>query len=168
MKHSLAIAALIISLVPSLAIAQDAFDDATGAYVLAQNRDYTDVIGGLQATNYDIEDVSTTLLGRTMIVANNGLHRREIVVSRATGEILSDVLLDMPIDDDAAALQAAMAAGSEPVPEDDGISFDISGSVTVGINSGSGAYGSGSVSASQDNIGGSGVDATVTYSRGFD
>ncbi len=161
--------ATVILLLPTTTLAQDnAFEGGSGAYLLAQNRDYTDVINGLEATNYAIDDVSTTLLGRIMITASNGAHRREIVVSRSTGEILSDVLSDIPSDSDAAARQAAIAAASEPVPDDSGIDFHIGGSLKFGVNDKSGGYGRASVTARQNNIGGSNVDASISYSRGVD
>lgn len=167
MKLSIITTAILLS--PTTGLAQDsAFDDIAGTYQLAQSRDYTDVINGLEATDYAIEDVSTTLLGRTMITASNGAHRREIVVSRSTGEILSDVLTDIPVDRDEAARQAALAAASEPVPDDQPIDFHIGGSLKLGVNSGSGGYGRATVTARQNNIGGSNVDASVSYSRGFD
>ncbi len=154
---------------PTLAAAQNADLSGLGdSYQLAQNRDYTDVVNGLTATNYEIEGVSTTLLGRTRIMANNGQHRREVIVSRSTGEILSDVLLDLPADPQAVARQSALAAASEPKTNGTGSSVEFGGSLSIGVNSVTGGYGRATISARQRNIGGSNVDVGVSLSKGFD
>lgn len=161
--------ALVFATLPTEMIAQDAgFNSLSESYQLAQNRDHNDVINGLQATDYAIEDVSTTLLGRTKITANNGIHRREVVVSRSTGEILSDVLMDIPADAQTVARQAALAAASEPKADENQSGIEFGGSLTVGVNNRSGGYGRATVTARQNNIGGSNIDGTVSLSKGFD
>ncbi len=160
--------ALIIAAMPSPMIAQDAgFTSLSESYQLAQSRDYNDVVSGLQATDYMIEDVTTTLLGRTLITANNGTQRREVVVSRSTGEILSDVVMDLPIDQQSAAWQAARAANG-PTADETRSGIQFGGSVTVGINNQSGGYGQATLTARQDNIGGSNVSGAVSLSKGIE
>ncbi len=53
----------------------------------------------LQQRGYAIESVTTTMLGRVRIVAVNALHRRELVVSRASGQVLRDALVKVFRDD---------------------------------------------------------------------
>jgi hypothetical protein len=62
------------------------------AVQLAQARTIDDVIAQLQNSGYQVEDISRTLLGRIRVVASDGQTRREIVMSRATGEIFQDRL----------------------------------------------------------------------------
>lgn len=158
----------ITASIPTVGIAQNA--DLSGlaeTYEIAQNRDYHDVVNGLVVTNYEIEDVSTTTLGRTRIVANNGEHRREVIVSQTTGAVLSDLILDMPVSQQDAARQAAMAAASEPQTNQNRLGIDISGSVMLGVNNKSGGHGSATITAGKENIGGSTVDAWVSVTNGF-
>ena len=54
---------------------------------------YLDVIDALDRAGYNILSVGTTLLNRVRIRARNDQHVREIVVSRATGEILRDAVV---------------------------------------------------------------------------
>lgn len=54
---------------------------------------YVDVIANLEGTGYQIVDMRSTFLGRIKLRARNAIHMREIVVSRSTGEILSDVII---------------------------------------------------------------------------
>ena len=160
---------LILMFAPAAVVAQTAdYTGLAGSYEVAQNRDYNDVIRGLEATDYEIEDVSTTLLGRTRIMANNGLYRREVVVSSATGEILSDLLLELPLDDDTRDRRAAMAAGSDPKPDEGAVpQLDISGSITLGVNSNTGGFGRAGVTVGKENINGSGVSAWVSVYDNF-
>jgi hypothetical protein len=160
---------LTVTGAPAASIAQDTdLSGLAGSYRLAQNRDYNDVVNGLTATNYEIEEIGTTLLGRTRILANNGLHRREVVVSRTTGEVLSDMVLDMPNDPQAVARRAALAAASEPKTDDVSSPLEFGGSLSIGVNSESGGYGRATVNARQRNLGGSNVDVGVSLSKGFD
>lgn len=166
MKH-LTFAILLI-ITPQVVTAQTMDLSGLGnTYELAQNRDYTDVVRGLEAVDYQIEDVTTTLLGRTRIMASNGEHLREVIVSRTTGEVLSDLVLDVAPTAEAVARQAAIDAASEPKATDTGSEIQFNGSLTVGVNNQSGSFGRGSVSARKENIGGSGITRTVTYSNGF-
>ena len=59
---------------------------------LVQTRTLEDVVFQLQAAGYVIEDINRTFLGRLRIIALYGDTRREIVMSRSTGEIFSDTV----------------------------------------------------------------------------
>ena len=158
---------LSLAALPVTATAQNADYSGLGqTYELAQNRDYGDVVRGLEAVDYQIEDVTTTLLGRTRITANNGEHRREVIVSRTTGEVLSDMILDIQPDPDAVALQSALDAASDPRPESGQSGIEFSGSLTFGYNDRSGSSARGSITARQENIGGSGITGSITYGKG--
>lgn len=68
----------------SRAAAQDGFSVAQGA------RTYADVVGELQDSGYIVDAVTQTFLGRIRITARNAVQIREIIMSRSTGEIMSD------------------------------------------------------------------------------
>lgn len=53
-----------------------------------------EVIAQLQAAGYQVVDVSKTLLGRIKVTVQNEVHTREIFISRATGEIKQDVVVE--------------------------------------------------------------------------
>ncbi|WP_146636306.1 hypothetical protein [Nioella nitratireducens] len=55
---------------------------------------YLDVIDALDRDGYQILSVTTTLLNRVRIQARNDMHLREIVISRASGTILRDAILE--------------------------------------------------------------------------
>lgn len=55
---------------------------------------HLDVIEALEANGYVLLSVRETLLNRVRIRARNALHLREIVISRASGSILRDVVLE--------------------------------------------------------------------------
>lgn len=128
---------------------------ALGASVqLAQARTYVDVIGALEANGYSVQQVSTTWLGRVKISARNDVHLREVVVSRSTGEILSDAVVrvfaqaDTETDRQAAAGAGAGGAGSAGVDAGADLSVTLEagdGAASVGVD---GAGGSVSVGAS--------------------
>ncbi len=122
MKSSLIIAAAVTSCIlasPSLAQEFDA-----GSYALAQNRTFDDVVRSLENSGYTVTDITTTMLGRVRINAGNGVHQREVVVSRSTGEVLSDIVVSF--DDDAQANGPRAQVGP--------FGFSISGQVTIGRN----------------------------------
>ncbi|TQM94763.1 hypothetical protein [Roseinatronobacter monicus] len=58
------------------------------------NDHYIAVLQTLEQRGYSIVEVSSTLLNRLRIWAENNVHRREIVVSRANGRILRDVIVE--------------------------------------------------------------------------
>lgn len=116
MKHALT---LILALsLPITGHAQTSTTD--GTYQLAQNRTADDVVAALEYEGYLIDRVARTLLGRVQITATNELHQRRIVVSRHTGEILSDAIVTV--------FEAAQ--DSDPNKS----RLNISGSVTIGVN----------------------------------
>ena len=59
---------------------------------LVQSRTLEDVIFQLQTAGYEVEDITRTFLGRLRVVAKIDGTRREIIMSRSTGEILSDTV----------------------------------------------------------------------------
>lgn len=58
-------------------------------------QDYTDVVRMLERNGYLIVKMTSTMLGRVKITASNRAHLREVVVSRSTGEIKHDVILQV-------------------------------------------------------------------------
>ena len=66
-----------------------------GEMLFAQARTEAQVIAALELQGYEISDTRRSLLGRVIITAQNDIHVREIVMSRATGEILSDQVVDL-------------------------------------------------------------------------
>lgn len=77
-------------------LAQPAAGQARGDTAVAQTRieaqarTEAQLTAALEGQGYDIEKVRRSLLGRLIVTARNADHRREVVMSRATGEILSD------------------------------------------------------------------------------
>lgn len=55
---------------------------------------YLDVLRALEDQGYRILSVQETMLNRILIRADNPLHLREIIVSRANGQILRDIALE--------------------------------------------------------------------------
>lgn len=116
--------------------------DAANSFEVAQNRTYLDVIASLEAEGYKINEVTTTWLGRIKVMAQSTQNLREVVVSRATGEIMSDIILEVYASgatNGTAAVATAENGGSTEV--------DTTVEVGVGIglgSNGSGANGSGS------------------------
>ncbi len=55
--------------------------------------DFLVVIEALSDAGYEIVSADVTLLNRVLIRATNGSHLREIVVSRASGRVLRDVVV---------------------------------------------------------------------------
>jgi len=65
----------------------------------------------LERNGYTIQSVDVTFLNRARIIAANPWHRREVVISRTSGEILRDML----IDDSGAGLNSTLLP---PLPPD--------------------------------------------------
>ncbi|WFE76877.1 hypothetical protein [Roseinatronobacter sp. S2] len=55
---------------------------------------YTAVLRTLEQRGYTIVEVSNTWLNRLRIWAENNVHKREVVVSRANGRILRDAVVE--------------------------------------------------------------------------
>ena len=161
--------ALIITLGPQVVAAQQTeFNSLSERPQLAKDDASNGVIRGLQATGYAIDDVTTTPLGQTQITANNGINRREMVINPTTGDVLSDVAIGLPLDAQTAARQQALANASEPKIDDGRFGITFSGSVTLGLNSRSGAFGYASLYAEKENINGSSFSGAVGITSGFD
>ena len=134
--------------------------DAANSFDVAQNRTYLDVIASLEAEGYKINDVRTTWLGRIKVMAQSTLNLREVVVSRATGEIMSDIIHEVYANGAAngtAAVATAKNGGSAGVETtleggvettlEAGVETTLEAGVDIGVelgSSGSGASGSGS------------------------
>ena len=82
--RAIALIALIAIAAPTVTAAQE-----------GSRSGYTQVIFNLEDDGYRVMQLSSTLLGRVKILARNSIHLREIVVSRATGEIKSDIILEV-------------------------------------------------------------------------
>ena len=54
---------------------------------------YLEVVSALKANGYKIESITITFLNRAKILASNPHHLREIVISRASGQILRDAIV---------------------------------------------------------------------------
>ena len=115
MRYSAALAIVLAAGSTSMAQAQSAGVSANanaGVTLVAQQQTYLDVMANLEAAGYTVVETKTTFLGRVQITARNAAHLREVVVSRATGEVKSDVILETFATGDAAlgALPDAPAA----------------------------------------------------------
>lgn len=62
-----------------------------GSFTVVQARTLDDLLTQLQAAGFTVDDISRTFLGRIRVVARDATTTREIVMSRTTGEIFSDV-----------------------------------------------------------------------------
>ncbi|MDP3338949.1 hypothetical protein [Frigidibacter sp.] len=90
-------AALGLALIP-LASHADPASRGTGMDVFRVQHSpqwrYIDVLEALDSEGYTIVSVTDTLLNRVKIRARNNQHLREIVVSRASGQILRDAVIE--------------------------------------------------------------------------
>jgi hypothetical protein len=59
---------------------------------LVQARTLDDLLIQLQNAGYSIDDITRTFLGRIRVLASDATTTREVVMSRTTGEIFSDVV----------------------------------------------------------------------------
>jgi hypothetical protein len=121
---------------------------ASGSVVIAQQT-YIDVMAGLEAAGYEIVEAKSTFLGRVKIMARNAEHMREIVVSRATGEVKRDVIVELFVaaegtESDDASVQSRGILGL--FGSDKASSAGATGSASVGTSAGVSVSG-GSVSA---------------------
>lgn len=85
-----AAAGVALSALPAVAQTRAATQDA----VITQPG-YADVISALRSDGYRIVSVDRTFLGRIRIVAQNNRHVREVIVSRSTGEIKSNMVIEV-------------------------------------------------------------------------
>ncbi|MFN3663398.1 hypothetical protein [Yoonia sp.] len=93
MKPALCFAALTLVVFSTQAPAQSVPSqrDSHADFQTVQARTLDDVIVQLESAGFSIDDIGRTFLGRIRITASNQTMIREIVMSRATGEIMSDV-----------------------------------------------------------------------------
>jgi hypothetical protein len=122
------------------------------AMLLAQARTQAQVTAALEDQGYRVEKVRRSLLGRVIITARSAAHVREVVMSRATGEILSDQIIETVvagstnIDGDAESssangggsfnLGADVSSGADASAETGGAGVSAGGSVGVSIGVG--------------------------------
>lgn len=92
---------------------------------------YLDVIASLENTGYQIVDMRSTFLGRIKLRARNTAHLREVVVSRSTGEILSDVIVQV-FGTNTAEGRAATTGSDRPSDGGSGLPDQIGGGVDLG------------------------------------
>ena len=123
MRHTAALAIVLAAGPASMALAQSADVSASGnagLILAAQQQTYLDVMANLEAAGYTVIETKTTFLGRVQITARNAAHLREVVVSRATGEVKSDVILEtFATGDIAAAVDARCPAPTAPEGDQD-------------------------------------------------
>ncbi len=129
----------------------------------AQQSGYTQVIFNLEHDGYRVVEMTTTLLGRMRIVARNKIHLREIVVSRATGEIKSDLILQVfAVAEGGASAAPTKLKGTVPNvpgPGTTGGGTTVSaGGASVGVGSGGVSVGLGGTSVG---IGSGGISGKV-------
>lgn len=154
MTRKIVIAAMSATLLGSTflsapVMAQDASASANAqasaqlTFDVAQNS-HLDVIAQLEAVGYTILDTKTTLLGRIHIYAKNDAHVREVVVSRWTGEVKYDLIVETFADADTsngatAGGEQTAEAESDDENENDGstsVSGNASTSTTISIGGG--------------------------------
>ena len=135
--------------------------------LVAQQQTYLDVMANLEAAGYAVVETKTTFLGRVQITARNAAHLREVVVSRATGEVKSDVILQTFATSDA-AVGALPGAPAAPEGEETGgilgflglggtssdASTSVTGSAAAGTNSLDGSLSGGALSGLSGATGG--------------
>lgn len=81
----------------------------------AQVRNLDDLLIDLQDSGYTIDDITRSFLGRIRVFASDPTTTREIVMSRTTGEIFSDIVrLRAPDDDLTAEPQNVTGSTSRP------------------------------------------------------
>ncbi len=133
------------------ALAQSATGQPAGYQVAQQS--YANVITQLQSGGYQIVEVRSTFLGRIRILARNKVHLREVIVSRSTGEVKRDVIVQI--------LAGATGGNSQS----SGSGSSGSGSSAGSGSSGSSGSGSG-IDAGASVGGGGGINAGVSAGGG--
>jgi hypothetical protein len=164
MGYSAALAVVLAAGPANMALAQSADVSANataGLTLVAQQQTYLDVMANLEAAGYTVVKTKTTFLGRVQITARNATHLREVVVSRATGEVKSDVILETFATGDAAAI-GALPAATETEAEETGGILDFLG--LGGTSSNAATSARDSATAATDSLGNSlsGVSSGVS------
>lgn len=108
------------------------------AMLMAQARTQAQVTAALEGQGYRVEKVRRSLLGRVIITARNAAHVREVVMSRATGEILSDQIIETVV-----AGSANAEGDAESSTSNGGGSFSVGAAVSSGADASAGTGGAG-------------------------
>lgn len=158
---AIAITGLALGISGQAALAQNASVAAqsdtsftAGETVVAQTQTYIDVMAQLEASGYEVINVSRTWLGRVKIEARNQIHMREVVVSSSTGEVMSDVVVAVyaQADNNQPAATGEETSGNDGLGVGVDINLGASGNASGGSNGGSaGGSASGGVSISIGN-----------------
>jgi hypothetical protein len=155
LKISLPLAAAVMMSTPVLAdtnAAASATASATasaalsGSFNVAQIQTYLDVVAQLEQRGYSVIAIERTLLGRMKVRARNEAHLRELVVSRHTGEVMHDIIVQVYAENDT---KAETADGAEATGD---VSLGVDAGVDVKI---------GKDDESDDSRGGASVDVGV-------
>lgn len=122
---------------PSYAQQASVETNSNATIQVAQNA-HVDIIASLEASGYQIIETKTTLFGRIHIYAKNDAHIREVVVSRWTGEVKYDLIVETFAQADANGAAAANGGTTTSETADDGKEEKNSGvSVSVGASASS-------------------------------
>lgn len=101
-----------------------------GTALMAQARTEAQVTAALELQGYEINDIRQSLLGRVIITASNDVHVREIVMSRSSGEILSDLIIEAVVESAKSSEEDGGEVGAE-ADSDIGLSVDTDTSLNV-------------------------------------
>ena len=112
------------------------------SFEVAQNRTYLDVLAELEMEGYTINQLTTTWLGRIKITAQSAANLREVVVSHTTGEIMSDVILQVFANGNAGLGSGQTGSGTNA---DAGISTNVGAGINLEVG-GTGASTGGGIS----------------------
>ncbi|MDP3960910.1 MAG: hypothetical protein Q8Q26_12785 [Pseudorhodobacter sp.] len=115
---------------------------ADASFEVAQNRTYLDVLAELEMEGYTINQLTTTWLGRMKITAQSAANLREVVVSQTTGEIMSDVILQVFANGNAGLDSGQTGTGTNA---DSGISTNVGAGINLEVG-GAGASTGGGIS----------------------
>lgn len=127
--------------------------------VILARQSYTDVIAGLERNGYRVVSMSSTMLGRVKILAQNRVHLREIVVSRSTGEIKHDVILKVfKTREEEARSRAGRSAGVDVGGGSDGGS---GGGTSAGVDEGGVSVSTGGGGGASASVGGGGASVSA-------
>lgn len=134
------LAATVVATCMGSAVAAQTGARPQGPILMIAQQTYLDVVGMLENTGYRVLNMKSTFLGRVRIRAMNREHVREVVVSRSTGEIKSDRIIQMigGTNENGTKRQTGRSA-SDSVSD---------GGLNASVGSSSGSVGSSGVSAS--------------------
>lgn len=107
---------------------------SANASVSIQQQAMNTIMAELEATGYQVIEVSTTFLGRIRILASNSENMREIVVSRSTGEVKRDVIVEVFATGSGSGSVTAQD-GTESASDDGDLSINVDTGVDLNIGS---------------------------------